>query len=34
MPDLETLAARRGPLRPVLPVTDADQEAIEALLRQ
>jgi hypothetical protein len=32
VPDLDTLAAQRGPLRPVLPVTYADQAAVEAQL--
>jgi hypothetical protein len=34
MPGLDELAAARGPLRPVLPVTDDDVNAIDALLRQ
>jgi hypothetical protein len=32
--DLDALAAARGPLRPVLPVTDADQDVIETQLQQ
>lgn len=34
MPGLAGLIAARGPIRPVLPVTEADQEAIGAGLRQ
>jgi hypothetical protein len=34
VPDLGELAEMRGPLRPVLSVTDADQEQLEAQLRQ
>jgi hypothetical protein len=33
MPSLGALGDERGPLRPVLPVTDADREAIDAQLR-
>lgn len=34
MPGLGALVTARGPLRPVLPVTEADKNAVDALLRQ